>query len=386
MIALGLVSLLTDLSSDMIYPLLPVFLTVTLGAGAVSLGVVEGVAEATAALLKIGSGRLTDRTRRRKPLIAAGYGLSSTVRPLIGLAASWPWVAAFRFGDRIGKGIRTSPRDTLIADTTPEHLRGAAYGYHRAMDNAGAVLGPLVAAGLLAAGVGLRSIFLLAAVPGLAVIWIIWRRVGDTPDAGTEDADPPAVPTERPAVAPPGLGRLVAAVAIFALGNSTDAFLLLRFSDLGMAAGAVAGIWAAHNAVKAVTSLLAGPLSDRVGRRPLVVAGWLVYVAVYLGFAAGASTGALVGLFLTYGLVFGITEPVERSWIAHLSRAGRRGAAFGWYHGVVGITALPASLTFGLLYTRVGAAAAFGLGAALALLATLVLLTVGDRTGGAVAG
>lgn len=378
-----MVSLLTDLSSEMIYPLLPVFLTATLGAGAVGLGIVEGVAEATASLLKIGSGRLTDRTRRRKPFIAAGYGLSSAIRPLIGLAGSWPWVAAFRLTDRIGKGVRTSPRDTLIADTTPEHLRGAAYGYHRAMDNAGAVLGPLVAAGLLAAGLGLRSVFLLAAIPGLAVVWIIWRHVRERPEAIREQADPDPG-ADRTAV-PPGLGRLIAAVAVFALGNSTDAFILLRFSDLGMAAGAVAGIWAAHNAVKALTSWYAGSLSDRVGRRPLVIVGWLVYVGVYLGFAIGTSTAALIGLFLVYGLVFGITEPVERSWIAHLSRTGRRGSAFGWYHGVVGIAALPASLAFGLLYTGVGPAAAFGLGAALALVATVILLTVDDRAAGRVA-
>ena len=167
---------------------------------------------------------------------------------------------------------------------------------------------------------------------------------------------------------------------MFALGNSTDAFLLLRFSDLGLEAGAIAAIWAAHNAVKAITSWYGGALSDRIGRRPLVAGGWMVYAAVYLGFAVETSTPALIGLFLIYGLVFGVTEPVERSWIAHLRTTGRRGIAFGWYHGITGLGALPASLTFALIYTQIASEAAFRVGAALATVATVILTTVPDRS------
>ncbi len=374
-IALGVVSLLTDLSSEMIYPLLPVFLTVTLGAGAVALGVVEGVAEATASLLKLGSGWLTDRSGRRKPLVVAGYSISGLARPLIGLAWAWPAVTALRFVDRIGKGVRSSPRDALIADVTPPDRRGTAYGVHRAMDHAGAVLGPLVAAALLATTqIGLRGVFLLAAIPAVAVIVVLWRAVNDPartpPQPGTTAANPLAAWHRSD----PDLRRLIVALALFGLGNSADAFLLLWFTDAGVTPTGIALLWAAHNLVKVITTLVGGRWTDRVGPGRLVAVGWTVYVAVYLAFPwFGDRPWVLVALFLIYGVTFGFTEPAERAWVSGAALPSMRGSAFGLYHAVVGLTALPASVVFGALYAVSGPVAAFSSGAALAALALIVI-------------
>ncbi len=374
-VALGVVSLLTDLSSEMIYPLLPVFLTVTLGAGAVALGVIEGVAEATASLLKLGSGWLTDRSGRRKPLVVAGYSVSGCARPLIGLAGAWPAVTALRFVDRIGKGVRTSPRDALIADVTPPDRRGIAYGVHRAMDHAGAVLGPLVAAVLLASTeIGLRGVFLLAAVPAAAVIVVLWRAVADPNRPRPPAGAPGSSPLQAWRRSDSNFRRLIGALALFGLGNSSDAFLLLWFADAGFSATGIALLWAAHNLVKVGTTLTGGRWTDRLGPGRLVAAGWMVYVAVYLAFAlVGDRPWVLVALFLAYGIAFGFTEPAERAWVSQACPPAVRGSAFGVYHAVVGLTALPASVVFGALYAVSGPGAAFGSGAALAAMALLVL-------------
>lgn len=378
-VALGVVSLLTDLSSEMIYPLLPVFLVEVLGAGAVVLGLIEGVAETTAALLKIWSGWLTDRVGRRKPLVVAGYTLSSAARPLMGAVGAWPGVVVLRFLDRVGKGVRTSPRDALIADITEQGKRGTAYGFHRAMDHVGAVAGPLVAAGLLLLpGMSLRGVFYLAAVPAIAAVLVLVLAV-------REPARPdPSTPSEGETPVKIGaLGRnyrtLLIGVVIFTLGNSTDAFLLLRFSETGLTAGLIAVLWSVHHVVKVASTWIGGRLSDRIGPRPMVVAGWLLYAAVYMGFALTADRVALIGLFLIYGVYYGLTEPSEKSWVATIAPSRVRGRAFGLYHGSVGIAALPASLIFGLLYQQLGAPLAFATGAALALIATLVVSTIPTR-------
>jgi MFS family permease len=376
-VALGLASLFTDLSSEMIYPLLPLFLVQTLAVGAVAVGVVEGAAEATAALLKVASGWLTDRWGRRKPLVVAGYGISGTARPLVGLAGSWPAVALLRVADRVGKGLRTSPRDALIADVTPPERHGAAFGLQRAMDHAGAVGGPLVAAALLAIpAVGLRHVFLLAGIPGLVVMVILVFWVRDPKRAAPSPAA--AAPVQWRALNA-NLRRLLLAVGVFALGNSTDAFLLLRFSAAGVGDAAIALLWAALSAVKMAATWVGGRLSDRVGRRPMILSGWAVYAAVYVGFAAASSTGVLIAIFMVYGLYYGLTEPVERAWVAGLAGAQVRGTAFGAYHGVIGLAALPASVIFGALYAAFGPAAAFGTGAALAGIAALLLTRVGEQ-------
>jgi MFS family permease len=376
-VALGLASLFTDLSSEMIYPLLPLFLVQTLAVGAVAVGVVEGAAEATAALLKVASGWLTDRWGRRKPLVVAGYGVSGAARPLVGLAGSWPVVALLRVADRVGKGLRTSPRDALIADVTPPERHGAAFGLQRAMDHAGAVGGPLVAAALLAIpAVGLRHVFLLAGIPGLVVMVILVFWVHDPERAAPAAA--PTAPVQWRALNT-DLRRLLLAVGVFALGNSTDAFLLLRFSAAGVGDAAIALLWAALSAVKMGATWVGGRLSDRLGRRPMILAGWAVYAAVYLGFATASSTGVLIAIFLVYGLYYGLTEPVERAWVAGLAGAQVRGTAFGAYHGVIGLAALPASVIFGALYVAFGPGAAFGTGAALAGIAALLLTRVGKQ-------
>ncbi len=377
-VALGLVSMFTDLSSEMIYPLIPVFLTTVLGAGAFALGVVEGVAESTAAVLKIVSGWWTDRVKRRKPFIYAGYGIAGAVRPLLAFATTWPFVVGIRFADRVGKGIRTAPRDALIADVTPVESRGAAYGVHRSLDHFGAVLGPLVAAALLWVGLGLRSVFLLAAIPAIIVIFVIARMVEEPTQ--TE----PITTTGRSVFSRGGeLGAgywtLMAAVVVFTLGNSADAFLLLRLGNAGVSAVWIALLWSLFSLVKMGSNLVGGRLSDRLGRKPLVLLGWIFYAAIYLGMAIASSTVILIGLFLAYGLYFGVTEPVERAWVAGLAPADLRGSAFGYYNGAVGIGALPASVVFGGIWAVYGPAAAFTFGAIMAAIAVLILSRVPEQ-------
>ena len=382
-IALGVVSLLTDLSSEMIYPLLPIFLASVLGAGAMALGLIEGVAESTAALLKVASGIWTDRTRRRKPLVVAGYTLSGMMRPLIGLAAAWPAVLALRFADRVGKGLRTSPRDALIADVTDSGTRGTAYGFHRAMDHAGAVLGPLVAAALLNfAGLPLRQVFLLSAIPAVAVLVVLLLRVEEPPHPRAESPAGPSLLAPWSALGP-DYRRLLLAVLVFTLGNSTDAFLLLRLSQTGVSTAGIALLWSAHHVVKMIANYFGGQLSDRVGPRAMILAGWLFYAAIYLTFGWLHSAPWLIAVFLAYGIYFGLTEPAERAWVASLVPPPLRGTAFGWYHCAIGLAALPASVAFGLLWQQWGVAVAFSTGAVLAALAAILLPAARDAKGAA---
>jgi len=374
-LVLGAVSLLTDVSGEMIYPLLPAFLSASLGAGAWALGLIEGAAEATAAAFKIASGVWTDRAGKRKPLLLFGYGLSSAIRPLTGLATIWPVVLAVRVSDRIGKGLRSSPRDALIADVTAPEQRGAAYGVHQSMDHAGAVAGPLVASALLGWSVGVREIFLLAALPGILVVLLLWRGIREP------EVHKPRRPAGEPLLLayaqwPVSLRRMLLAVTVFSLGNSADAFLLLRVQEAGVPLAWIAVLWAVHHVVKMVATYAGGHLSDRWGRKPMVLGGWAVYAAVYLGFALVQSLTGTVVLFLAYGLYFGLCEPAEKAWIADLAPADRRGAAFGVWQAAVGLGALPASLLFGGLWSLAGPAAAFAVGAALSALAAILLLRV----------
>ncbi len=363
-VALGLASLFTDLSSEMIFPLLPIFLAETLGAGAIALGLVEGVANSTAALLKLASGYWTDRVRRRKPFVLAGYGIAGAARPLIGLASSWPWVAVLRFSDRVGKGLRGAPRDALIAESIEPDRRGVAFGYHRAMDHAGAALGPLAAAGLLLwTDLSLRGVFLAAAIPAVAAFLLIAFRVRDADQA-------PRPATRRTSPPPARLDRrfrwYLVSLGLFSLGAASDAFLLLALSLAGLSPAAVAGMWAIHNIVKMGASLLAGHWSDRAGRRAPILLGWLAHGLIFAAFAWFESLTPLAILFVAYGAVQGVIEPAEMALVADLAPRDRSGAAFGWRHMVAGVAALPASLAFGLLWDQLGASAAFWFGAALA--------------------
>jgi MFS family permease len=376
-IALGAVSFLTDLSSEMIYPLLPVFLSATLGASAVVLGVVEGAAESVASLLKLVSGWWSDRLARRKPLVVAGYTLASVVRPLVGLATSAGQVLAIRVTDRVGKGLRSSPRDALITDAVDPRARGRAFGFHRAADHAGALLGPLVAFALLGwAGMEMREVFLWAAVPGaLAVATLVLgvreRRSG--PDEAPERAPGPDRSPAPSRPLPKRFWTYLGIVFLFTLGNATDAFLLLRATDLGVPVALVPVLWALLHLVKSASATPGGALSDRLGRKPLIVAGWLLYAAVYTGFAYASAAWQVWALFGVYGLYHGLVEGAERALVADLAGAGHRGAAFGWYHLGVGVGALPSSVLFGWLWMTWSPAAAFGAGAALAGSAAVLL-------------
>jgi MFS family permease len=366
---LGLVSLLTDASSEMIYPLLPAFV-IALGSGPVFLGLVEGLAEATAAGLKVLAGWLSDRTRRRKPLVVAGYALSSLARPLLSLATA-PWhVLAVRLADRVGKGTRGAPRDALIAEVTGAPDRGRAFGFHRAMDHAGAFVGPLLASAALAMGADLRLVFALAAIPGaLSVVVLVF---GVREGAAARSA-PAAVGEDGPTT--PLFRRYLAVLALFALGNSSDAFLLLRAQETGIALTTLPLLWAFHHAVKALASTWGGALSDRWGRRRTIAAGWGVYAASYVGFAWAAAPVHAWVLFGLYGLYPALTEGPERALVADLA-AQARGRAFGLYHALTGGMLLPASLLTGVVWQSRGALAALGLGAALAGLAAAALLAL----------
>jgi len=378
-VLLGVVSFLNDFSSEMIYPLLPVFLATTLGAQAVALGVIEGFAETVSSVLKIVSGIWSDRLPKRKPLVLAGYSVSGLLRPLIGLAASWPMVMLFRVGDRVGKGIRTSPRDALVTDVTDENSRGMAFGIQRGLDHAGAVAGPLVAAGFLALGLHLRSIFLLAFVPTIFIVGILIFGVKE--NARKAPSGEPLNLVRNWSNLGGGFHRILLAVIIFTLGNSTDAFLLLRLSDAGVRTEWIAGLWSLHHVVKMFASAVGGWLSDKLGRRPMLISGWMYYALIYLAFGLIHSTAGLIAVFLLYGVYFGLTEPTERAWVADLAPPKLRAEAFGWYNGAVGIAALPSSVLFGALWTYFSPTVAFGAGAIFALIGAVILMTVPHRGG-----
>ncbi|HKI03483.1 MAG TPA: MFS transporter [Thermoanaerobaculia bacterium] len=377
-LALAAVSLLTDISSDMTYPLLPIFLATVLGASATSVGAIEGAAESTAALLKLVSGWWSDRARRRKPLVLAGYTIASVIRPLIGVAQSVSQVLAIRVTDRIGKGIRSSPRDALIADSVDPAIRGRAFGFHRAADHAGAVVGPLLAFALLRwAGLDLRTVFLLTAIPGALAVAVLLFGVKEVPRSA-----PATGPGNSLDLKTPLGGRFWAYLGVlflFTLGNSTDAFLLLRAGRLGVSPALVPILWAMLHVVKALSSTPGGILSDRLGRKPLIVAGWLLYAVVYFAFGRATEQWQAWALFAVYGLYFGLTEGVEKALVADLVAPDRRGAAFGWYNLAIGLGALPASLLFGALWDRWGAALAFDFGALLALAAAVGMAIVAPK-------
>lgn len=380
---LGWVSFFTDTASEMVYPLLPLFLTRVLGASAMSLGVIEGVAEGANSILKIVSGRIADRTGQPKKLVVAGYGLSSLVRPLMGVVTAWPHVLALRFTDRLGKGVRTSPRDALLASFAPDKTRGRVYGFHRAMDHAGAVAGPLVATVFLYFyPESYRALFMWTLVPGIIVIVLILRL----PDQRLA-VHGPSVPRSKVPRRPgtqdqgtEGLGTLprrfyiaMSVIFLFALGNASDAFILLRLNDLGVAPVWIPLLWSGLHVVKMSSSVVGGALSDRFGRRAMIALGYLWYAAVYAAFAWSSSLQTGIVIFLAYGMYFGLTEGVEKAWVADLAPAGARGTAFGIYNAALGLGGLAASLIFGVIWTRVSPQAAFLTGACLALAASLLL-------------
>ncbi|NBP98064.1 MAG: MFS transporter [Synechococcaceae bacterium WB6_3A_227] len=383
---LGLISLVNDGASDLIYPLLPLYLTSVLMAGPRALGLIEGIAEATASLLKLVSGILSDRWGRTRPWIIGGYGLAGVARPLIALASCWPLVMLLRFADRLGKGLRSSPRDALLAAAvTPEQM-GLAFGLHRAMDNAGAVVGPLIAAGLLALHLSLRQIISWSLLPGivctaLALLLREPQRSGKCQTTVHSGALVVASSTARrtsiqwhPSALPPGLRGFLLVAGLFTLGNASNVFLLLRASQLGVSAVQIPLLWAALSGVAMLGSAPLAGWSDRIGRRRLLVAGYTTYGLLYL-LIGHLQRGSLWiwPLFAAYGLFLSATEGVEKALVADLALPSERGTAFGWFNLVTGLSLLPASLIFGGLMQGYGASAAFAVAAAFALAAAVLL-------------
>lgn len=373
---LGWVSLVTDAASEAMYPLLPYFLTTVLGAGALSLGVIEGSADAVNSVLKVLAGRWSDRSRRRRPLVLFGYALSSSVRPLMSLAGAWTQVLGIRFLDRVGKGLRGAPRDALLAAMATPDTRGRVFGFHRGMDHVGAIVGPILASAFLLWRPGqYRTLFALTLLPGaVAVFLILFVREPAARQAPDEGRHVRATATGDGSG--PVLRRFFMILALFTVGNSTDAYLLLRLTDLWGGVAAVPLAWAALHVVKAGVSFVAGGWSDRIGRRRVIGLGWIVYVLVYVGFAVSTSAITLLACFLLYGCYFGLAEGAEKALIADHAPGSGYGQAFGIYTAVQGFGALAASLLFGVVWTRFGAPAAFATGAGLALVATLALFAL----------
>ncbi len=383
-------SLLTDAATEAVYPLLPVFITQVLGGPPIALGIVEGAADATSSAIKVFAGRWSDRLGVRKPMIVAGYALSSLVRPFIGLATSWGHIFAIRVTDRVGKGLRGAPRDAMLAALAPPGERGRVFGYHWAMDHAGAAAGPLLATVFLWFAPGnYRLLFALTIIPGALAVLTLLRvpevRPPDAPDA-------PALPLPAPLhgdqplglslpALPAPLQRYLWILAVFTLGNSSDAFLLLQLSQSGVPLMGLTALWSAQHVIKAMLAIKGGALSDRLGRRTLIVSGWVLYAIVYAGFAWSQTVEALIGWFMLYSVYAVAVEGSEKALIADLSSEGMRATAFGWHAAVQGFGALAASVFFGLLWQMFGAPVAFMTGAALALVAALLLVLSHDTHG-----
>lgn len=383
---LSLVSLFNDFASEMVYPLLPAFVTVTLGGGAVALSAIDGAADLTAAALKWASGRLADRRGWLKPLILLGYATAVLVRPLIAVAGAAWQVIGFRVIDRVGKGLRTPPRDALIAEVTPVPLRGRAFGFHRGADHLGAVLGSLAAWYFLRSGASVREVISWSVMPGVVaffVLAVVLRRPAGRPDAGAGSArDPRGGGTAPPADAP---GRLfwppIIALAGITLCRIPEALLLLRLQDAGIAVALVPLVWAALHVVRTAASYPGGWLVDRIGPRFTVSAGGLLFAGAIGAMGLEAGAFAVTTAFLVFGLVAGLTEAAERALVARLAPA-RTGRGFGAYHALTGLAALPAALVFGELYQRTGSATALAASAGAVIVATAAWVAVSPAGNG----
>lgn len=361
-IALGITSLLADVSSEMIAPLMPLFLTATLGAGALQLGLIEGVGDTTASLIRLFSGRWSDRAPKRKPWVVAGYATTALTRPLLALAPMWQWVLGCRFLDRVGKGIRSAPRDALIADVTPPEQRGAAYGLHRAMDHTGAMLGPLAAALCLAAGLAPRAIFALAFLP--AAVAVVALLIGVREPAKQQRI------VARSAGFVPQAGRIDVIVMLGglfmrALGTPADMLLLLKLTQEHLSLTRVALVYAVYNGIRALVSWKAGRLADRFAPKQVALVGWIAQAALLWVFAAVGSPLTAIAAYWLYAIAAGIAEPAEKSFVATLAPADARGRVFGWYNMTLGLAGVPSGVLIGMLWDGRGAADALGVASGL---------------------
>jgi MFS family permease len=383
-VALSVVAFLNDVSSEIIYPLLPAFLFLSLGATPFAIGLIEGFAESMASLLKLVSGYLSDKFNKRKLPVFFGYSLSALMRPLLAFATSWPQVLVVRIADRTGKGIRGAPRDALIAESVHKNERGFAFGFNRAADHLGAVFGPIAAFILLwlfaanpdAPAVSeYQKVFLVAALPvavGLFVI-AVFVREKDAAVSPHEAAEPLKFSLKG---FDGNFKRFLFVIALFTLSNSTDAFLLLRAADAGISPVEIPLLWMVLHVSKVASSLVGGDLSDRLGRKRVIIAGWLVYALVYAGFAFVDSAWQVWALFIIYGVYFGLTEGVEKAFVADMVEERLRGTAYGLYNLAFGITVFPASLLFGFLWYEFGAPSAFLISALISFAAIGLITTV----------
>ncbi|HKQ24943.1 MAG TPA: MFS transporter [Burkholderiales bacterium] len=372
-IVLGVVSLFNDLASEMIVPLIPILLAGVLGAGAIALGLIEGVADAVASFLKLWSGRHSDRLGgRRKALTVAGYALSNIARPLLAFSGSWASVLMLRGADRVGKGLRSAPRDALVDDASPADIKGYAFGFHRALDNSGAVGGSLVAAAILAwSGLPLAHVILLSAIPGFLAVVLIVLGV----------REPRTAPRAKPRMLTPlrwgalsrGMRRYLLVLALFTFARASETFIILLGYQLGTGTVELLLLWAALNLAKALTSTAGGKLADTLGRGPLMLLSWTAFAACFLLFGKVTSSFALWTMTIVYGLFFGLGEGAEKALISDFAAPSEQGTAFGWYYLVLGLAAIPAGLLFGAMWHFQSAAMAFFLAAGIAAVAVLLL-------------
>ena len=382
-LALSLVSLLNDTSSEIIYPLLPAFLALTLGASPFAIGLIEGFAESVAAFLKLFSGYFSDKFEKRKFPVFLGYALASLTRPILAFAGSWQQVLAVRVTDRVGKGIRGAPRDAIIAGSVPEEKRGLAFGFNRAADHLGAVIGPVIAFVMLyyfasdpqtPTAQDYRQVFLYASIPVVFGLFVIVFFVHEKPKLPTDSLAPKIKLSLKEFDG--NFKRFLVVIALFTLSNSTDAFLLLRAEQTGIAVAVLPLLWMFLHFSKVIFSLIGGDLSDKFGRKTLIFSGWMIYALVYAGFAFVNAAWQTWVLFLIYGIYFGLTEGVEKALVADLVPAEKRGTAFGFYNLAFSITVFPASLLFGLLWDKFGAGTAFLVSASISICAAALLLTI----------
>ncbi|MEW6034197.1 MAG: MFS transporter [Chloroflexota bacterium] len=384
---LSLTSFFQDISGEMIFTIMPLFLATTLGVKTSIIGLITGISDSTASLLKLAGGWLSDRTGQRKSLTALGYALSTIAKPFLYFAAAWGPVLAVRFTDRVGKGIRTSPRDALVADSTPPNETGRSFGFHRALDSLGAVVG-LAGAALIVfllqrgdldlSRATYQTLVLVGVVPGIIAVLLVLLFVREVKQRAP--AGPECLPAGQSPVSRGGLdGRFkvfLGIMVLFSLGNSGDVFLILRAQNLGLSVFHVLLLLVLFNMVYSLLSMPAGILSDRLGRKGLIASGWACYVVLYLGLALASARWHVLLLFVLYGAYYGLTEGVARAFVCDLAPSQRLGTAYGWYHGLVGITLLPASLIAGLLWQMLGPQATFLFGAGTSALALLGLLAL----------
>ncbi len=380
--ALSIVSFLNDTSSEIIYPLLPTFLALSLGASPFAIGAIEGVAESTASLLKLFSGYLSDKLKRRKPLVLFGYGLATIVRPLLAFATTWQQVLFVRTADRIGKGVRGTPRDALLAAEVSPNERGLAFGFNRAADHLGAVFGPIVASVLLyiiAVNPAIptiseyQNVFLFASVPVVLGLFVIIFFVKEAKPEKIENAPKLSLSLSQ---FDGNFKRFLFVIALFTLSNSTDAFLLLRAEQVGIAPAMLPILWMVLHISKVISSIIGGDLSDKFGRKSLIFSGWIVYALVYIGFAFISEPWHAWALFVIYGIYFGLTEGAEKALVADLVEDDKRGTAYGLYALAFGVTVFPASLLLGGIWSYFGASYAFAFSAFLSIIAAFLLLSV----------